>query len=76
MGQGRFHIAQDPDGRATVMNEHSNAGLFREVDKTARRAGKQLTTSQMRLVATERGPVELGEFVSLVKSLTTLPRIR
>jgi hypothetical protein len=76
IGQGRFHIASDSGGRATVMNEHSNAGLFRDVDKAARKAGKQLTASQLRLTATERGPVELNEFVSLVKSLTTLPRIR
>jgi hypothetical protein len=76
MGQGRFHIAQDSRGKTTVMNEHSNAGLFRNVDKTARKAGKQLTASQLRLAATDRGPVELNEFVSLVKSLTTLPRIR
>ena len=26
MGQGRFRIAQDARGKATVMNEHSNAG--------------------------------------------------
>lgn len=76
MGQGRFHIAQDSGGKTTVMNEHSNAGLFRNVDKAARKSGKQLTASQLRIAAKERGPVELNEFVSLVKSLTTLPRIR
>jgi hypothetical protein len=76
IGQGRFHIGKDAGGKMTVMNEHSNAGLFRDVDQAARKAGKQLTASQLRLTATERGPVELNEFVSLVKSLTTLPRIR
>jgi hypothetical protein len=76
MGQGRFLISQDSAGKTTVMNEYSNAGLFRDVDKAVSSAGKQLTASQRRLAASERGPVALDEFVSLVKSLTTLPRIR
>ncbi|MBN1570565.1 MAG: hypothetical protein JXA73_22165 [Acidobacteria bacterium] len=76
IGQGRFHISSDSRGRTTVTNEHSNAGLFRGVDETARKAGKKLTAGQLKLTETERGPVELDEFVSLVKSLTTLPRIR
>jgi len=76
LGQGRFRIAPDPAGRTTVMNEHSNVGLFRDMDKAAGIAGRQLTASQRRLLTVERGPVALDEFVSLVKSLTTLPRIR
>lgn len=76
MGQGRFRIIQDSAGRTTVMNEHSNAGLFRGVNDAVVQAGRRLTTSQRRLTATERGPVALDEFVSLVKSLTALPRIR
>jgi hypothetical protein len=76
MGQGRFRIVRDASGRPTVMNEQSNVGLFRGVDRTASEAGKPLTAGQSRLAATERGPVALDELVSLVKSLTTLPRIR
>jgi hypothetical protein len=76
IGQGRFHISQDSGGRSTVMNEQSNAGLFRNVDRAASKAGKPLTARQSRLAATDRGPVPLDEFVSLVKSLTKLPRIR
>ncbi len=76
MGQGRFRIARDSTGRTSVMNEHSNMGLFRDVATAAGVAGKQLTARQRRLTAVERGPVALDEFVSLVKSLTTLPRIR
>jgi hypothetical protein len=76
MGQGRFRIAPDSKGRTSVMNEHSNMGLFRDVATAAGAAGKQLTASERRLTAVERGPVALDEFVSLVKSLTTLPRIR
>jgi len=76
LGQGRFRVSQDSAGQTTVMNENSNAGLFRDVDMAAHKAGRPLTANQRRLAATERGPVALDEFVSLVKSLTTLPRIR
>jgi len=76
MGQGRFHIAQDSGGNTTVINEHGNVGLFSGVDEAVSRAGRRLTASQLRLTATKRGPVALDEFVSLVKNLTTLPRIR
>lgn len=76
MGQGRFRIASDSAGRTTVINEYSNVGLFRDVDRAADMAGRQLTKSQRRLMTVQRGPVELDEFVALVKSLTTLPRIR
>ena len=76
IGQGRFHLAADAAGRAKLANEHGNAGLFRDVERDAVRAGKQLTPDQRKLVSTKRGPVPLEEFVSLVRSLTTLPRIR
>jgi hypothetical protein len=76
IGQGRFHIASDPAGNARLANEHGNAGLFRNVERDAIKGGKQLTSEQRRLAAKARGPVPLEDFVSLVKSLTTLPRIR
>jgi hypothetical protein len=75
-GQGRFHIGAGSRGSATIVNEQGNAGLFRNVEQTAAKAGKRLTTNQLKLAATERGPVALDDFVSLVKSLMTLPRIR
>jgi hypothetical protein len=76
IGQGRFYIAADSAGNAKLANEYGNAGLFRDVERDAVRAGKQLTPDQRKLASTRRGPVPLEEFVSLVKSLTTLPRIR
>jgi hypothetical protein len=76
MGQGRFRIASDSAGRTTVINEYSNVGLFRDMDRAAGIAGRQLTANQRRIMTVERGPVALEEFVALVKSLTTLPRIR
>ena len=76
IGQGRFHISDGSRGSATIVNEMGNAGLFRNVEQTASKAGKRLTTSQVKLTTTERGPVALDDFISLVKSLMTLPRIR
>jgi hypothetical protein len=74
--QGRFHIVQGAGGGAVIVNEQGNAGLFRNVEQDANRAGKQLTASQSRTASIERGPVSLDEFVSLVRSLTSLPRIQ
>ncbi len=76
IGQGRFHIAGDKRGVVTVANERGNAELFREVERSANKAGMRLTTNQLRILSTERGPVALVPFVSLIKSLTSLPRIR
>jgi hypothetical protein len=75
IGQGRFHIAVDAAGGAKLANEQGNAGLFRDVERDAGRAGKKLTANQRKLASTRGGSVPLEEFVSLVKSLTTLPRI-
>jgi hypothetical protein len=74
--QGRFHIAASDRGKATIANEYGNAGLFRNVEKEAGRAGIKLTRSQSLTAGVESGPVDLGEFVSLVRSLTSMPRIQ
>ncbi len=74
--QGRFNVSTEYKGGAKVMNGRGNAGLFTNVAKSASQAGAPLTASQLRTAAVERGPVLLDEFVSLVKSLTTLPRIQ
>ena len=74
--QGRFHIAREPSGSETVANEWGNAGLFKNVDQDASKAGAQLTTSQLRVATVQRGPVALDDFVSLVRRLTSLPRIQ
>jgi hypothetical protein len=76
IGQGRFHIAVDSAGYAKIANEQGNAGLLRDVERDAVRAGKQLTPDQRKLASTRRGSLPLEGFVSLVQSLTTLPRIR
>jgi len=76
MEQGRFHITRNPSGGEMVVNEWGNAGLFKNVKQTASKGGLQLTTSQLRIATTPRGPVALDDFVSLVRRLTSLPRIQ
>jgi hypothetical protein len=76
IGQGRFQIAGDVKGGARLANGQGNAGLFRNVDIDANKAGKKLTADQKRLAAVKQGSVPLEDFVSLVKDLSTLPRIR
>ncbi len=76
IGQGRFHIGGDRSGRAMIVNERNNAELFSDIAETAETQGMKLTAYQMKIAATRRGPVALDGFVSLVKNLTLLPRIR
>ena len=74
--QGRFHVTHNPKGNSTVVNEQSNIGLFRNVPEAASMAGRPLTKSQLKITASERGPVQLSEFVSMVQNLMLMPRIR
>ncbi len=74
--QGTFHISRDPRGRVLVSNEFNNSGLFRNVSSDAEQEGAPLPETQLQLTQTATGPVELERFVSLVKSLAVLPRIK
>jgi hypothetical protein len=74
--QGRFHVFQDSSGSSMVTNEAGNIGLFNDVDLAASNAGRMLTSNQLSVVATKRGPVQLNDFISLVKNLTSLARIQ
>jgi len=74
--QGRFHISRDAAGQAIVANELGNAGLFNGVAQDARNEGRKLPPNQLRLVSGTSGPVNLSEFVSLVKNLKSLSRIQ
>ena len=74
--QGRFHVSRNPRGNPIVVNEQSNIGLFRNVAEAAHMAGRPLTESQLRITSSEKGPVQLNEFVSMVQNLMRMPRIR
>ena len=74
--QGRFHIARNATGKWMVANEYNNAGLFLNVLQDIRNEGERLTASQMRVASSREGPVQLDDFVSLVKKLTSLSRIQ
>jgi hypothetical protein len=76
MEQGRFHIAGGPGGSEMIANELGNAGLFKNVPEAASQAGAALSPSQLRIATVRRGPVALDDFVSLVRRLTSLPRIQ
>jgi hypothetical protein len=74
--QGRFHITRNAGGTEAIANEVGNAGLFKNVEQKASKQGKKLTPAQSKTASIKRGPVRLDDFVSLTKSLMTLPRIR
>jgi hypothetical protein len=73
--QGTFQILHDVQGRAMVANGFTNHGLFRGVESEAEHEGMSLSNDQLQLVKSAPGPVELDAFVSLVKRLSSLPRI-
>jgi hypothetical protein len=74
--QGRFHINQNSGGGETVANETGNTGLFENVPKEAAKARVQLSQRQLRMIANKQEPVLLNDFISLIRNLTELPRIR
>ena len=74
--QGRFHISRNAGGAEALVNEVGNAGLFKNVEQKASKLGKRLTPDQSRTASTKAGPVRLDDFVSLTRSLMTLPRIQ
>jgi hypothetical protein len=74
--QGRFHISQNSAGSALIANEISNAGLFNNVALAASDAGQILPQNQLDVIGTQQGPVQLNDFLSLVKNLTSLSRIQ
>lgn len=74
--QGLFRISRDAQGNELVENGYGNAGLFKNVEEDAARAGLTLSAEQLRLAGVKRGPVRLEEFVSLVKEFTSLSRFR
>ncbi len=76
MEQGRFHLIPNAKGKWTAVNEYNNAGLFSNVVKEAGSAGQKLTPAQVQIASTKIGAVQLDGFVSLVKSLTSMPRIQ
>lgn len=74
--QGRFHIQRDARGNELIANEYNNGGLFKNVHETAAEEGMSLSDEDLRLVRAKGGPVPLDTFISLVKTLTRLPRIQ
>jgi len=74
--KGRFHVHRDASDNLTVVNEEGNEGLFNSVEEAVTTTGRKLTAKQSRMVAARRGSAPMEDFMSLVKTLTLLPRIR
>jgi hypothetical protein len=76
--QGRFHILRSSDGSETAVNETGNAGLFKNVDISSYNLGTKNIRGLKEdgRAAQGVGPVRLDSLISLVKTLTLLPRIR
>ena len=73
--QGRFHITYNSGGDEVIANEFGNAGLFKGGDYSPPK-GTKLSVNQMRITTTKSGPIPLSDLVSLVGTLTSLPRVR
>lgn len=74
--QGRFRIQPDQRGNTVVANEFGNLGLFNRVAESAAQAGLSLSSDELRVTSTARGPVPLEDFVSLVEQLAAVPRFQ
>jgi len=68
MGQGRFRIVRDRDGREMAVNETGNARLFDGLGDAAK-PGVALTTRQSNLIARHRGgPIAAAELSALIRA--------
>ena len=72
--QGYFTIRRGPAGQDFIANQLANAGLFKNVPEAAQRAGLKLDDNQLRFTVKPKGPVPLGNFISLVEDFMALPR--
>lgn len=72
--QGMFRIQRDAQGHKFVANGFGNNGIFNGVLHDADEAGLSLAPIE-RATAERSGPVDLDQFISLVKRLMTLPRL-
>ncbi|MBI1739064.1 MAG: hypothetical protein HYR58_07435 [Acidobacteria bacterium] len=69
--QGRFRVSTDAHGNRTVVNGLNNAGLFRNVQKTAPKLDAQLAALPARQLLTQHasGPIAFDDFKTIVQTL-------
>ncbi len=71
LGQGRFHIRRDAEGREVAVNGHGNFRLFDGIDAGIARKGIALSSSSSHLIQAHRsGPVAVGELTGLIRELS------
>jgi len=70
LGQGRFRILVDRQGREYALNGHANAGLFRQMSQRLEKRGLPLPPAMTRMVTQHRsGPVQLDDLQNLIRTL-------
>ena len=69
--QGRFRVTTDAHGNRTMVNGLNNAGLFRNVQKTAPKLDAQLAALPARQLLTQHasGPILFDDFKTIVQTL-------
>jgi hypothetical protein len=70
LGQGRFRILLDRQGREYALNGHANAGLFRQMSQRLEKSGRTLQPSLAQLADQHRsGPVQLDDLQNFLRTL-------
>ncbi len=70
LGQGRFRILVDRQGREYALNGHANAGLFRQMAPRLEKRGRTLQPSLAQLADQHRsGPVQLDDLQNFIRTL-------
>ncbi len=70
LGQGRFRILVDRQGREYALNGHVNAGLFRQMSQRLKKSGLSLSPSLAQLADQHRsGPVQLDDLQNFIRTL-------
>lgn len=67
LGQGRFRIIRDAQGKATALNAYTNAGLFRGMVSPSPRV-KSLSPKAQQALSSSGGPIDLDALKEIIRA--------
>lgn len=70
LGQGAFRVFKSKDGSEKALNEFGNRGLFHRMKSKALGKTTPLKTAEKVMLEQTQGPVELGTFLNLIKTIS------
>lgn len=67
--QGSFQVIREPNGVRKVVNGMNNSGLFKDMSEAGKMEKLSLTSSQKKVLANRKGPIDYDAFISVTRKL-------